>query len=315
VNAIAHLRYGPPERLELRDVEPPTAAEGRLLVRVRAASVNPYDWHVMRGLPYLLRFYAGLRRPKVPVLGADLAGVVEAVGAGVTRFEPGDEVFGGGEGALAELATAAEGRLAPKPATLSFQQAAAIPIAGVTALQGLRDHGRLEAGQRVLVNGAAGGVGTFAVQIAKALGAEVTGVCSTANVDFVRSLGADHVVDYTAEDFTRTVPHDLVLDAISSRPLREVRRALTPAGTLVSIGGGTGRLLGGLGGALWITVVSRFVDQRLLFFVAKMNTDDLLKVAELATPAVGRTYPLREVPAAIRYLETRHARGKIVITV
>jgi NADPH:quinone reductase-like Zn-dependent oxidoreductase len=315
VQAIAHLRYGPSERLELRDVEAPAATEGRVLVRVRAASLNPVDWHVMRGLPYLLRLFAGLRRPKVPVLGGDLAGVVEAVGEGVTRFKPGDEVFGGGEGALAELATVAEDRLAAKPPALSFEQAAAIPVAGVTALQGLRDHGRLEPGQRVLVNGAAGGVGTFAVQIAKALGAEVTAVCSTANVEFVHSLGPDRVVDYTAEDFTRTGPYDLILDAISSRPLREVRRALAPKGTLVSIGGGTGRLFGGLGGALWIVAVSMFTHQRLMFFVAKVNTTDLLEVAGLATPAVGRTYPLAEAPEAIRSLETHHARGKVVVIV
>jgi NADPH:quinone reductase-like Zn-dependent oxidoreductase len=315
VQAIVRDRYCGPDGLELREAEAPTPAEGRVLVRVRAASVNPYDWHVMRGDPCLVRLMMGLRRPSSPLLGADLAGVVEAVGPNVTQFRPGDEVFGSGEGAFAELATAAEGRLAPKPAGLSFEQAAAIPIAGCTALQGLRDTGGLEAGQRVLVNGAAGGVGTFGVQIAKALGAEVTGVCSTGNVEVVRSLGADRVLDYTQEDFTRTGPFDLIFDVVGNRSLAELRGALTPTGTLVSIGAGTGRLLGGLGGALWIVVVSRFVKQKLTFFVAKIDTADLTTVAELTTPVVGRVYPLAETVEAIRYVETKHARGKVIVTV
>ena len=315
MKAILNHRYGGPESLELGEADAPEPAEGQVLVRVRAASVNPYDWHVMRGAPYLVRLFAGLRRPSSPLLGADLAGVVESVGAGVTRFRPGDEVFGGGEGAYAELAVVKEDRLAAKPVGLSFEQAAGIPIAGTTALQGLRDHGGLEAGQRVLVNGAGGGVGTFAVQIAKSMGAHVTGVCSSGKLELVRSLGADDVIDYAEDDFTRHGPFDLVLDTVSTRPLREVRRALTPNGTLVSIGGGKGRLFGGLGSALWMTLVARFVKQKLGFFIAKMNGDDLLVVAEGSKPVVGQIYPLSETAEAIRLVETGHARGKVVITV
>jgi NADPH:quinone reductase-like Zn-dependent oxidoreductase len=315
VKAILNHRYGGPEGLELGDAGAPEPAEGQVLVRVRAASVNPYDWHVMRGTPYLVRLFAGLRRPSSPLLGADLAGIVESIGAGVTRFRPGDEVFGGGEGAYAELAVAKEDRLAAKPASLSFEQAAAISIAGTTALQGLRDHGRLQAGQRVLVNGAGGGIGTFAVQIAKSMGAHVTGVCSTGKLELVRSLGADEVIDYTVDDFTRRGPFDLVLDTVSNRPLREVRRALTPRGTLVSIGAGKGRVLGGLGSALGMVAADKFTKQRLTFFVAKMNSDDLLEVAERSTPAVGRAHPLAETAEAIRLVETGHARAKVVITI
>jgi NADPH:quinone reductase-like Zn-dependent oxidoreductase len=315
VKAVLNHRYGGPESLELGEADAPEPAEGQVLVRVRAASVNPYDWHVMRGAPYLVRLFAGLRRPSSPLLGADLAGIVESVGAGVTRFRPGDEVFGGGEGAYAELAVVKEDRLAAKPAGLTFEQAAAIPIAGTTALQGLRDHGDLQAGQRVLVNGAGGGVGTFAVQIAKSMGAHVTGVCSAGKLELVRSLGAEEVIDYAADDFTRSGPFDLVLDTVSTRPLREVRRALTPSGTLISIGGGKGRLFGGLGSALWMTLVARFVKQKLGFFIARMNRDDLLAVAEHSTPVVGETYPLAETAEAIRIVEAGHARGKIVIVV
>ena len=315
MKAILNHRYGGPEGLELGEADAPEPAEGQVLVRVRAASVNPYDWHVMRGAPYLVRLFAGLRRPSSPLLGADLAGIVESVGAGVTRFRPGDEVFGGGEGPTPSSRSSRSDRLAAKPAGLSFEQAAAIPIAGTTALQGLRDHGGLQAGQRVLVNGAGGGVGTFAVQIAKSMGAHVTGVCSTGKLELVRSLGADEVIDYAADDFTRRGPFDLVLDTVSNRPLREVRRALTPNGTLVSIGGGKGRLFGGLGSALWMTLVARFVKQKLGFFIAKMNGEDLLAVAERSTPVVGQVYPLAETAEAIRLVETGHARGKVVIVI
>jgi NADPH:quinone reductase-like Zn-dependent oxidoreductase len=315
VRAILNYRYGGPESLELGEADAPEPAEGQVLVRVRAASVNPYDWHVMRGAPYLVRLFAGLRRPSSPLLGADLAGIVESVGAGVTRFRPGDEVFGGGEGAYAELAVVKVDRLAAKPAGVTFEQAAAIPIAGTTALQGLRDHGGLQAGQRVLINGAGGGVGSFAVQIAKSMGAHVTGVCSDGKLELVRSLGADEVIDYAADDFTRRGPFDLVLDTVSTRPLREVRRALTPSGTLISIGGGKGRLFGGLGSALWMTLVARFVKQKLGFFIAKMNGDDLLTVAERSTPVVGETYSLAQTAEAIRLVEAGHARGKVVIVV
>jgi NADPH:quinone reductase-like Zn-dependent oxidoreductase len=315
VKAILNHRYGGPESLEVGEADAPEPGEGQVLVRVRAASVNPYDWHVMRGAPYLVRLFAGLRQPSSPLLGADLAGVVESVGAGVTRFRAGAEVFGGGEGAYAELAVVKEDRLAAKPADLTFEQAAAIPIAGTTALQGLRDHGGLQAGQRVLVNGAGGGVGSFAVQIAKSMGAHVTGVCSAGKLELVRSLGADEVIDYAADDFTSHGPFDLVLDTVSTRTLREVRRALTPSGTLISIGGGKGRLFGGLGSALWMTLVARFVKQKLGFFIAKMNGDDLLAVAERSTPVVSQVYPLAETAEAIRLVEAGHARGKVVIVV
>jgi NADPH:quinone reductase-like Zn-dependent oxidoreductase len=315
VKAIVNQRYGSPDGLELREVDVPEIGEDEVLVRVRAASVNPYDWHMMRGHPYFVRLMTGVRRPSAPGLGADMAGVVEAVGPSVTRLQPGDEVFGAGEGSFAELAKATEARLAPKPSRLSFEQAAAVPIAGCTALQAVRDRGGVREGQRVVVNGAAGGIGTFAVQIGSKLGAEVTGVCSTRNVELVRSLGADRVVDYTRDDFTRDGPYDVILDTVGNRSLRALRRALTPTGTLVAVGGGTGRLLGGLGSALGLSVLSRFVDQRLLWFLARVRERDLTWVAEAVTPVVDRTYPLADTAEALRYVETGHARGKVVIAV
>ncbi|NUL03752.1 NAD(P)-dependent alcohol dehydrogenase [Streptomyces lunaelactis] len=324
MKAIVQDRYGSPDVLELREVDKPVVADHEVLVRVRTAAVNARDWHLMRGDPYLARLVLGFGRPKTKIRGTDFAGRVEAVGKDVNRFRPGDEVFGEADGAFAEYVCAPDDVVEPKPANLTFEQAAALPLAGNTALMGLRDLGRVQPGQKVLVNGASGGVGTFAVQIAKAFGAEVTGVCSTRNVDLVRSVGADHVVDYTQEDFTRNGRrYDVVLDLVGNRSLAECRRALTPAGTLVLSGGGVsegGRLLGPMGLILRGQALSRFVSQRLLVLTATPNKENLAALRELAesgkvTPVIDRTYPLREVPEAIRYLEVEHAHAKVVITV
>jgi len=320
-------RYGSPDVLEIRDVEIPAVGDDELLVRVRAASVNPLDWHFMRGTPYVVRLMAGLSRPKVSTrkLGADMAGSVEAVGKSVTSFRPGDEVFGGLEerGTLAEYITIrADGAVLAKPASLTFEQAAAVPVAGVTALQALRDKGRIQAGYKVLVNGASGGVGTFAVQIAKALGGEVTGVCSSPNVETVASLGADRVVDYTREDFTKGGPqYDLLLDIAGSRSLSETRRVLLPAGVLVGVGGpNEGNWVGPLSRAARMAVLSLAVSQRMVFFLAQQNKADLTVLRELVdaakiAPVIDRTYPFAQTPGAIRYLEEGHARGKVVVTI
>jgi NADPH:quinone reductase-like Zn-dependent oxidoreductase len=326
MQAIVTDGYGPPERLELRELPRPAVADDGVLVRVRAASVNPADWHILRGLPYFARLTEGLRTPKRRVPGVDAAGTVEAVGPSVTELRPGDEVFGACSGSLAEYACGRERALAPKPSTLTFEQAAAVPLAGVTALQALRDRGRLVAGQRVAINGAAGGVGTFAVQIAKAFGAEVTGVCSTRNVDLVRSLGADRVVDYTSEDFTATGErYDLVLDLVGNRSLPDLRRATAPRGTLIPSGGGDldgnrGKVLGPARLMLRAAATSPFVGQRMPPFLAKVGRDDLLVLRELVDagkvrPVIDRNYPLPEAPEALRYLEAGHARGKVVIIV
>ncbi|MGD0273126.1 MAG: NAD(P)-dependent alcohol dehydrogenase [Gaiellaceae bacterium] len=322
MQAIVNVKYGSPDRLELREIDKPAVGDNGVLVRVRAASLNPYDWHFMRGLPYVMRLMVGLRRPKQSVRGVDVAGRVEAVGKNVTRFRPGDEVFGAGRsGALAEYVRGGENDFAPKPAALSFEQAAALPMAGCTALQAVRDSGQLQPGQSVLVNGAAGGVGTFAVQIAKAFAGEVTGVCSTGKVDMVRSIGADNVVDYTVEDFTRKGRrYDLIIDTVGNRSLTALKRSLTPKGTLVLLGGGGGRLLGPLPLLLRARVLSRFVGQRLLSFLAQLNNEDLVVLKELVeagkiAPVIDRTYLLSEAPEAIRHLEAGHARGKIVVTV
>ena len=319
---IANREYGAPSVLRLEEIDRPELDDDGILVAVRAAAVNPYDWHTMRGEPYLVRIGEGLRRPKRSVRGVDMAGTVEAVGANVTQAQPGDEVFGWGRwGALAEYERAGEHSCVPKPAGLSFEQAAAIPTAGCTALQGLRNVGHVQTGQRVLINGAAGGVGTFAVQIAKALGAEVTGVCSTRNVDLVRSLGADHVVDYTADDFARAGRrYDVVFDLVGNRSLRDLRRTTTPKGTVVFCGGGDGKWVGPMLLPLRGLVVSRFVGQQLRMFVARLNRDDLLFMCDLVAdgklePVVDRTYPLSEAPEAIAYLEAGHARGKVVVSV
>ena len=314
MKAIVYERYGSPDVLEVRDIEVPSVSDGGVLVRIRAASANPYDWHFMRGRPLFMRLLFGLFKPKAHGLGADLAGEVEAVGKDVTRFRLGDAVFGEGAGAFAEYASVPERTLALKPASLTFEQAAAVPMAGLTALQGLRDGGKIQAGQKVLILGASGGVGTFAVQIAKSFGAEVTGVCSTKNVEMVRSIGADHVVDYTREDFTRgETRYDLMLDTVGNRSLRECRRVLTPKAVYVSISGAMAHLLG-------TSMLKPFVSQDIEIPVAKRNKADLEILSGLievgkVTPVIDRTYPLNEVPAAIRYLETGHARGKIVITV
>jgi len=324
MKAIVQDRYGSGEVMELSTIDRPAIGGRDVLVRVRAAAVNPGDWAIMNGLPYIARpapLY-GLRKPNNPVRGTDVAGQVEAIGAGVTRFRCGDEVFGWCRGAFAEYAAASEDALALKPSNVSFEQAAGVPMAGAVALQALRDHGNVQAGQRVLINGASGGVGTFAVQIAKSLGADVTGVCSTPNVDLVRSIGADHVIDYTHEDFTRQGErYDFILDNAASAPLSGLRRALTPAGMLVPNGGGFGNHWFASGGRLISAMVSfRFVSQRLgRFLVAKKQVDlivlkDLIEAGKV-TPVIDRTYPLNETSQAMDYLATGHARGKVVISV
>ena len=324
MKAIVQDRYGSPGVLELREVDKPVVADDEVLVRVHAASVNARDWHIMRGDPYLARLVFGFGGPRTKIRGSDFAGRVEAVGRNVKRFRPGDDVFGEADGAFAEYVCAPENVLEPKPAELSFEQAAAVPLAGNTALMGLRDLGGVQPGQRVLVNGASGGVGIFAVQIAKAFGAEVTGVCSTRNLELVRSTGADHVIDYTVEDFTQNGQrYDVVFDLVGNRSLTECRRALTPAGRLVLSGGGVsegGSLIGPMGLILKGQVMSRFVRHRLLVLTATPSTENLAALRELAeagklAPVIDRTYPLSEVPEAIGYLEVEHARAKVVISV
>ncbi len=320
MKAIVQDRYGSPDVLELKEIEKPQVGDDEALVRVHAASVNPLDWHMMRGRPFVVRLAGyGLLRPKNQVPGSDVAGVVEAVGSHVTRLRPGDEVFGWCRGAYAEYACAADEQFVLKPANLTFEQAAAAPIAATTALQGLRDKGQLQPGQKVLVIGASGGVGTFAVQIAKALGADVTGVCSTRNVEMVRSIGADRVIDYTREDFIRGEQrYDLIFQLAGTRSPSQCRGALTPRGTLV-LSSGEGRL-SGIDRILKAMVSSPFVSQRLVTWVAALNNADLRTLSELieagkVTPVIDRTYALSETPAAIRYLEEGHTRGKVVITV
>lgn len=322
MKAIVHDTYGPPSVLRLEEIERPTPGTGEVLVRVHAASVDAGVWHLTTGRPYLLRAAFGLRAPRSRVRGMDLAGRVEAVGPGVTRFRPGDEVYGTGDGSFAEFACARESRLASKPANLDFAQAAAVPVSACTALQGLRDSGRVQAGQTVLVIGASGGVGTYAVQLAKSFGAHVTGVCSAAKADLVRSLGADEVVDYTREDPTDgTRRYDLVLDIAGNRPLSRLRAALNPRGTLVVMGGeGGGRWLGGIDRQLRAVLLSPFVGQRLRMLAAKQDHDDLRILAGLIeagtlTPAIDRAFPLADVPEAVRYLKEGRARGKVVVTV
>jgi NADPH:quinone reductase-like Zn-dependent oxidoreductase len=322
MKAIRYYSYGSPDVLEFQDVETPTAADDGLLVRVRAASVNPMDWHFMRGMPYLMRAQSGLSRPKANGLGADLAGTIEAVGRNVTGFQPGDEVFGLTTSTFAEyVGIPHDAAVVKKPANVTFEQAASVPVAALTALQGLRDKARLQAGQQVLINGAAGGVGTFAVQIAKAYGAEVTGVCSTRNVELVRSIGADQVIDYTQEDFTRGGRrYDILLDLVANRSLAECRRVLAQKGVLVRIGPSKGEWIGPVLGLVGLLALAPLVSQRLVTFLARPSRDDLTVLAEFlqsgqVTPVIDRTYPLTEVPEAIRYLEEGHARGKVVITV
>jgi NADPH:quinone reductase-like Zn-dependent oxidoreductase len=323
MKAMVHDSYGSADVLELRDVDQPAIGADEVLVRVRAAGVDRGVWHVMTGLPYPIRLAGyGLRAPKNAVLGTDLAGVVEVVGKDVTRFQPGDEVFGIGKGAFADYARVPENKLAPKPTNLSFHQAAVVAISGLTALQGVRDHGRVEAGHQVLIIGASGGVGSYAVQLAKAFGAEVTAVCSGTKVDMVRSLGADRVIDYTRDDFAKGLQrYDVILDIGGNSSLSRLRHALAPKGTLVIIGGETdGRWLGGSDRQVRAMLMSPFISQNMGTFICKENHEDMLVLKELIeagkiTPVIDRAYPLSEVPKAVRYLEEGQVRGKIVITV
>ncbi len=323
MQAIVQDCYGTTDVLELREIDIPSIADDEVLVRVRAAGVDRGVWHLMAGLPYPVRLAGyGLRAPKTPTRGRELAGVVEAVGPEVTRFRPGDEVFGIGEGAFATHAVAREGTLAPKPARLTYEHAASIGVSGLTALQAVRDHAAVQPGHRVLVIGASGGVGTFAVQLAAAYGAEVTGVCTTTKVDLVRSLGADHVIDYTQEDFADGQRrYDVIIDTGGNASLSRLRRALTPTGTIVIVGGETGgRLLGGFDRGLRAVALSPFIGQSMKAMMCVENHEDLTVLAGLiesgtVTPVVERAFPLAETPAAIRHLEQGRARGKVVVTI
>ena len=320
MKAIVYHNYGSPDVLKCEEIEKPTAGDNEVLIKVRAASVNPYDWHFMRGTPYAVRIPAGLRKPKVTRLGADVAGQVEAVGRNVTQFKPCDEVFGMCKGAFAEYACTSESALVTKPNHVTFDQAASVPVAAITALQGLRDKGQIRPGQKVLINGAAGGVGTFAVQLARSFGANVTGVCSTRNVELVRSIGADQVIDYTREDFTKSGQrYDLFLDCIGNHALLACARVLNPGGSYVMVGGPSGRWIRPLDRLIRMLVLSRFVSQRLVMFLARRSKEDLTTMRDLieagkVTPVIDRRYRLSEVPEAIRYLEEGHARGKVIIT-
>lgn len=322
MKAVVYRKYGPPEQLELRDVEKPVVDDDGVLVRVRAASVNALDWRLMEGRPYAGRLMGmGLRRPKTNIPGVDLAGTVEAVGTNVTEFKPGDEVIGHRSGSCAEYVVGKERQFVPKPGRLTFEQAAAIPVAGITALQALQRAGQVRPGQKVLINGAAGGVGTFAVQIAKAFGADVTGVCSTGNVEMIRAIGADRVVDYTKEDFTRGGQrYDVIIDVAGNRSISDCRRVLARDGALVIVGGPDGRWLGPITRMLQALVLRRFVSQRLVPFMSTGSQDSLVLVMGLidagkVTPVIDRKYPLSETAAAIRYLEGHHARAKVIITI
>ena len=323
MKAIVYRCYGSPEVLKLEEIAKPIPADDRVLVKVHAASVNPLDWHYMRGKPYLMRPTAGLGKPDSILMGADFAGTVESVGKNVTQYKPGDEVFGDRDGAFGEYVSVREkGAMALKPTNMSMEQAAAVPIAGLTALQALRDKGKLQAGQKVLINGASGGVGTFAVQIAKTYGADVTGVCSTRNVAMVKSIGADHVIDYTKEDFTQgSVRYDLIIDNVGSHALSEYRHVLTPNGSLVIVGGPSDDpWLGPVTSLIKAYLVSPFVSQKMTFMLAQSNGEDLNVLRDLmqtgkVTPVIDRRYPLSETAQAISYLEQGHAKGKVIITV
>jgi NADPH:quinone reductase-like Zn-dependent oxidoreductase len=328
MKAIVQDRFGSPDVLELREVDKPVPGDGEVLVRVRASSVQPYDWHHMRGEPYIARLMGGglgLRKPRLSILGADVAGQVEAVGKDVTEFGPGDEVFAMlKQGGFAEYVCVPESELAPKPKSLTFEQAAAVPMAANTALLGLRDAGRVQPGQKVLINGASGGVGTFAVQIARAFGAEVTGVCGKRNLDLVRSIGANEVIDYTAEDFSRNGQrYDLLLDLAGSCSGSACRRVLTPKGTLVTVGGPAGRWLQPAGHVFATLAGSLFASQRAVMadvVRCTENRQNLMTLTEFIedgriTPVIDRRFPLEELPAAMRYQEAGHASGKVVITV
>jgi NADPH:quinone reductase-like Zn-dependent oxidoreductase len=324
MKAIVYCDYGV-ANLKFQDIEKPTPADDQLLVRVRAASVNPYDWHFIEGTPKVMRAMGvGLRKPKETRLGVDFAGTVEAVGKSVTKFKLDDEVFGGRAGAFAQYVCVRESRAVTlKPSNLTFEQAASVNIAGITALQAVRDRGKVQPGQKVLINGASGGVGTFAVQIAKSYGADVTGVCSTRNVDLVQSLGADHVIDYTKEDFTKgDQRYDVILDNVANHSLLECRRALKPKGIYVLIGGGgpgEQGLIGPLAKPIKAMLLSPFVSQKMGMMMADPSNKDLTILGDMMQsgklkPVIDRTYKLSEVPEAIRYLEQGHARGKVVIS-
>src|SRR5881227_2467745 len=324
MKAIVYCDYGL-ANLKLEEIEKPVPNDDQILVRVRAASVNPYDWHFIEGTPYLMRAMGvGLRKPKDTRLGVDFAGTVEAVGKNVTQFKPGDEVFGGRGGSFAEyVCPRADRAVALKPANITFEQAASVNIAGITALQALRDQGKVQPGQKVLINGASGGVGTFAVQIAKSFGADVTGVCSTRNLEMVRSLGADHVIDYTKEDFAKgDQRYDVILDNVPNHSLSECRRILNPEGKYVMIGGGgpsDNRWIGPFGRLIQTMLLSPFVSQKMGMMMAELKKSDLAILGDMmqsgkVKPVIDRTYKLSELPEAIRYLEEGHARGKVVIT-
>jgi NADPH:quinone reductase-like Zn-dependent oxidoreductase len=319
MKAIVCRNYGSPDILTYEEIEKPTIRDNEVLIKVHAASINPLDWRLMRGKPYFLRATMGLQKPRETRIGRDVAGVVETVGRNIAHLKPGDQVFGACVGSLAEYACASESKLAIKPASVSFEQAASVPIAALTALQGLRDMGQIQSGKKVLINGAAGGVGTFAVQIAKSFGANVTGVCSTRNVDMVRSVGADRVIDYTQEDFTSgTERYDLILDNVGNHSLSACRRVLNSHGSLVMVG--AKEIVPLLARALQANLWSRFLTQRLGFLVARLTTEDLTIVGSLmdsgkVSPVIDRRYRLSEAPQAIRYLEEGHVRGKVVIVI
>jgi NADPH:quinone reductase-like Zn-dependent oxidoreductase len=323
MRAVVRNTYGSPDVLELQETDKPDVTDDGVLVRVRATSINPAEWYGMTGTPYVARAQMGLLKPKSNRLGVDFAGQVEAVGKDVTQFRPGDEVFGGRDGAFAEYVCVREDRaVVPKPANVTFEQAAAVPVAALTALQGLRDKGQIQPGQKVLVNGASGGVGTFALQIAKSFGAEVTGVCSTRNVDLARSIGADHVIDYTREDFTRSDRrYDLMLDVAGSRSWSECRRVLNPQATLVIVGGPKGnRLVGPLSHIVKVRLAALRSSRKVVFFVAKFSKPDMVVLRELleagkVTPVIDRRYELGEIADAFRYLGEGHTRGKVTIAV
>lgn len=324
MQAVMHRCYGPPEVLSLEDIEKPVPAENQILIKVHAASINPVEWHSVRGVPYMMRLGAGLGAPKNARIGIDFSGTVEAVGKDVTRFKPGDEIFGGKSGALAQYMVAtATGSIAPKPARISHEQAAGVYVAGLTSLQTLRDRAGVKPGQKVLINGASGGVGTYAVQIAKALGAEVTGVCSTRNVELVRSLGADHVIDYRKEDFTQSAErYDVIMDNVANRPILDIRRVLKPQGKYIVIGGGgpdANPWVGAFIQPLKALVISWFVDQDMGLFISHASAEDIALLGRWIdegriTPFVDRSYPLSEIHDAMRYLEEGHARGKVILT-
>ena len=321
MKAIVHDEYGSPDVLRVEEIDKPLVGDNDVLVRVHAAAVNPLDWHSVRGLPYPLRLGNGLFKPQNRIPGVDVAGQIEAVGKNVTQCRPGDEVFGLCKGALAEYARAEEDRLVPKPARLTFEQAAAIPVGALTALQGLRDRGRIASGQQVLIVGASGGVGSFAVQIAKSFGAHVTAVCSTRNVDLVRSIGADEVIDYTREDFVHVGRrYDLILDTVGTQPLSACRRVMTSRGTYVVVGAPSGRWLKGPDRFVKALVLSLFVSQKMLPFMTNAKKKDLVELKELVeggkvTPVIDSSYSLSRVPEAMWHLEQGHTRGKVVITV